>query len=136
MLRGIARIFTHRWAGIGWCLVAMAFAATFAVSTVHSRHKEDFLRGRIAALATHDASQLQAELVSCRATVRTYSAAAYAAGAPRGGARPGETTQIKAVRGDPNSVAAQLVGTPPAGFDVCARMESADRAVLSALDHR
>jgi hypothetical protein len=135
MLRGIARIFTHRWAGFAWCLVAVAFAAAFADSRLDARQKEDFLRGRIAALASHDASQLEAQLVSCRATVRSYSAS-VSTERPHGAAQPGEATQVKAVRGDPRAVAAQLAGTPPAGFDVCARMESADRAVLSALDRR
>jgi hypothetical protein len=134
MFRGIARIVTHRWAGLAWCLVAVAFAGAFAAGRLQARQKEDFLRGRIAALAAHDASQLEAQLVSCRATVRSY-AAAVSADAPRA-ARPGEATQVKAVHGDPRTVAAQLAGTPPAGFDVCARMESADRAVLSTLDRR
>jgi hypothetical protein len=135
MLRGIARIVTHRWAGLAWCLVAVAFAGAFAQSRLQARQNEDFLRGRIAALAAHDASQLEAQLVSCRATVRSYSASA-SADAPRAAVRPGETTQVKALRGDPRAVAAELARTPPAGFDVCARMESADRAVLSALDRR
>ena len=135
MLRGIARIFTHRSAGLAWCLIAVAFAGAFVESRLQARQKEEFLRGRIAALASHDATQLEAQLVSCRATVRSYSAQA-SEGPTRGAARPGETTAIKAVRGDPGAVAAQLAGTPPAGFDVCARMESADRAVLSALDRR
>jgi hypothetical protein len=134
MLRGIARIVTDRWAGLFWCLVAVAFAGAFADSRLQARQKEDFLRGRIAALATHDASQLEAQLVSCRATVRSYSAAVSTDAARA--ARPGETTRARAIHGDPRTVAAQLADTPPAGFDVCARMESADRAVLGALDRR
>ncbi|MDB5419474.1 MAG: hypothetical protein JWP50_2893 [Phenylobacterium sp.] len=135
MLRGIARIFMDKGAGVVWSLVALGLATTLAATTLKSHHKEDFLRGRIAALATHDASQLQAELVSCRATVRSY-AAAMSASTSRGEPQPGRTTQIKATREDPQGLAAELAGTPPVGFDVCARMESADQAVLKALDRR
>jgi hypothetical protein len=135
MYRGISRIVTHRSAGVVWSLAALGLATALAVTTVQARHKEDFLRGRIAALASHDASQLQAELVSCRATVRSY-AAAVTASAPRGAIQPGAATKVSAARQDPRDVAAQLAGTPPAGFDVCARMESADQAVLKALDRR
>jgi hypothetical protein len=130
MLRGIARIFTHRYAGALWSLAAVSLATALAVTTVQAHRKEDFLRGRIAALATHDASQLQAELVSCRATVNSYAAAATVSG------QPGRATRVKDVHGDPARVAADLARTSPAGFDVCARMESADRAVLKALDRR
>ena len=135
MFRGIGRIVTHKGAGVAWSLVALGLATALVMVTLQSRRNEDFLRSRIAALATHDASQLQAELVSCRSTVKAY-AAAVTASAPRGEIPPGRTTQIKATRDDPRGLAAELAGTPPAGFDVCARMESADQAVLKALDRR
>lgn len=135
MLRGIARIFTHRFAGVAWSLAALGLAVALVSTTLHARTKEDFLRGRIAALATHDASQLQAELVSCHATVHTY-AAALSASAPRGEARPGQTTRVASTGGGPARMAAELAGNSPAGFDVCARMESADRAVMKSLDRR
>jgi hypothetical protein len=129
MLRGIARILGHRLAG--WtCAAALAgLAVALAVSGAHTRRDAEFLKGRIAALATHDAGQLQAELTSCRATSRAY-AAALSASAPRaeGPRRP------KLVSA--NAAADELVANPPAGLDVCARMESADRAVLSSLDRR
>jgi hypothetical protein len=132
MVGGITRIFSHRAAGPLWCGVALLLALALAVTSFEARRKEDFLRGRIAALASHDASQLQAELVSCRATVRSYTAAMSASG-PRGQAQPGETTRV---RSSPGEIAEQLAANPPAGFDVCARMESADQAVLKALDRR
>jgi hypothetical protein len=135
MLRGISRIVTHGSAGLGWSLVAVGLATALVVTNVQSHRKEDFLRGRIAALASHDASQLQAQLVSCHATVRSYAAAMSVSG-PRGEAQPARTTQVKATRGDPASLAAELADNSPAGFDVCARMESADQAVLKALDRR
>jgi hypothetical protein len=55
------------------------------------------------------------------------------ASGPRGEAQPGTTTKVEAT---PGKVAEQLAANPPAGFDVCARMESADQAVLRALDRR
>ena len=125
---GITRIFSHRAAGPLWCALAVVLACALAVTSLQARRKEEFLRGRIAALATHDASQLQAELVSCRATVRSY-AAAMSASAPRN--EPG--TGTTKVASSPGQVAAALAANPPAGFDVCARMESADAAVLSTL---
>jgi hypothetical protein len=132
MVSGIARIFSHRAAGPVWCGVSLVLAGALAVTGLEARRKEEFLRGRIAALASHDASQLQAELVSCRATVRSYSAA-MTASAPRVEAAPGQTTKVAS---SPGQVAAELAANPPAGFDVCARMESADQAVLKALDRR
>lgn len=128
----LPRIFSHRAAGPLWCGVALVLAVTLGLTSLQAHRKEAFLRGRIAALASHDASQLQAELVSCRATVHSYAAAMTASG-PRGPAMPGQTTQVHAT---PGEVAEQLASTSPAGFDVCARMESADQAVLKALDRR
>lgn len=135
MFGGITRIFTHRAAGIAWCLTALALASALGATTAQSHRNEAFLKARIAALATHDASQLQAELVSCRATVKSYAAAMSASG-PRDEARPGHAMPVKADAQDPKALAAELANTPPAGFDVCARMESADQAVLRALDRR
>lgn len=132
MVRGFSRMMSHRAAGPLWCAVALVLAFTLGVTSLQARRKEEFLRERIAALASHDASQLQAELVSCRATVRSYAAAMSASG-PRGQAPPGQTTKVRAT---PGQLAEQLAANPPAGFDVCARMESADQAVLKALDRR
>jgi hypothetical protein len=132
MFRGIARILGHRLTGWACAAAAGGLVVALAVSGAQTRREAAFLRGRIAALATHDAGQLQAELASCQATSRSY-AAALAASAPR--AAPAlKTTRVKLASGD--AVAAELVSNPPAGVDVCARMESADQAVLKALDRR
>ena len=132
MLRGMGRIVSHRAAGWVCAAVTVGLAAALAVTTAETRRDEQLLRSRIAALATHDASQLQAQLVSCHASNRAY-AAALAVAAPRAAETP-HATKIKAVGGD--AMAASLVSNPPAGFDVCARMESADQAVLKTLDRR
>ncbi|THD80984.1 MAG: hypothetical protein E7812_06155 [Phenylobacterium sp.] len=132
MLRGIARIVSHRTAGWAFAAATVGLAVALAVTTAETRRDEQLLRNRIAALATHDASQLQAQLGSCHASNRAY-AAALSAAAPRAGDTP-HTMRVKAVGGD--ATAASLVSNPPAGFDVCARMESADQAVLKTLDRR
>lgn len=135
MLRGIARIFTHRAAGAAWCLAALSLGAALVLTNLQARQKEDFLRGRISALASHDATRLEAELVSCRATVRTYGAALSASSA-HAETQPGKTTRVSDHQTDPDKLAADLTRNSPAGFDVCARMESADQAVLKALGRR
>jgi len=129
MLRGIARILGHRLAGWTCAAAACGLAVALAASADQSRRDAEFLRGRIAALASHDGGQLQAELASCRATSRAY-AAALSASAPRAA----DARRPKLVSA--NAAAAELVSNPPAGLDVCARMESADRAVLNTLDRR
>ena len=48
------------------------------------------------------------------------------------GPRDGALTRV-AEAGPPGDAARRLVSQQPAGFDVCARMESADQAVLSSL---
>ena len=130
MLRGIARLLGHRLAGWTCAAAATGLAVALAVSGTQTRRDAEFLRGRIAALATRDAGHLQAELASCRATSRTY-AAALSASAPRA-AEAGRRRKLASG----NTAAAELVSNPPAGIDVCARMESADRAVLNTLDRR
>jgi hypothetical protein len=131
---GNARIVGHRAAGWVACAVAVGLAGAMAVTTSQARREAALLRGRIAELASHDASRTQAELVSCRASLRSY-AAAMAASAPRPPPRP-RAVPVDARRDDPRAVAAHLANTPPAGLDVCARMESADEAVMNTLDRR
>lgn len=135
MQSAVTRIFTHRAAGTVWSLIAVVLAIALAVTNEHARRKEDFLRGRIAALAAQDSTKLQGELVSCRASVRTYEAQLTAAGA-EARAQPGHATPVRSARHDPDQAAAELANTSPAGFDVCARMESADRAVMKTLSRR
>lgn len=130
MFRGIVQTLTNRRAGPVASLAALALAIALAVTTTQAQKEQDFLRARIAALAAQDASQVQTELASCRAAVRTYAAAAADAGARQ------EPQQAAAGSRKPSELAAELVRTPPAGFDVCARMESADQAVLRSLEPR
>lgn len=129
MLGGIARVFSHRAAGPLWFGVACLLAAALVATSLGARRNEAFLRDRIAALADQDASQLKTELVSCRATVHSYAAAITASAA-----RDRERARTAAnANASPTQLAAELAANPPAGFDGCARMESADQAVLRAL---
>ena len=132
MMRAISRALSHPRTGPIASLAAITLAGALAGTMVKAHQQESFLKARIAALAAHDASTLQAELVSCRATVRSYAVQAAAS-------RPGVATAgTRAPRGpgDRRRLAADLVETPPAGVDVCARMESADQAVMKALDRK
>lgn len=129
MLGGIARVIHHRRAGPVASGLSLVLAVALAATGYRAHERERFLMARIDGLAAHDASQLQAELVSCRATVKSYAAEAAAARPAPAGA---SALQVAAVR-DRSKLAAELVSTPPAGIDVCARMESADRAVMKTL---
>ena len=129
MMRAISRAFSHPRTGAIASLAAVALAGALAGTMVKADRQERFLKARIAALAAHDASALQSELISCRATVRSYAAQAAA---PQRAIGAGATVARDA--GARRRLAAELVDTPPAGVDVCARMESADQAVMRALD--
>src|ERR1700760_2561874 len=109
MLRGIARIVSHGGAGWTCAAAAVGLTAAMAVSTAETRRDEQLLRNRIAALATQDASQRQAELTSCHASNHAYAAAL--ASAPRIAEAAPHTPRIKAVGGD--AMAASLVSHPP-----------------------
>ena len=132
MLRGVSRLITRPAAGPIASLAAIALAGALAGSLVKAHEEERFLKARIAALATRDASALQGELVSCGAAPRSYGDQAAAARPALGAVGP------RAVRNPTGrrELAAELVARPPAGIDLCARMESADQAVMKALDRK
>jgi len=83
MMRAISRAFSHPRTGAIASLAAVALAGALAGTMVKADRQERFLKARIAALAAHDASALQSELISCRATVRSYSAQSAPAQRPR-----------------------------------------------------
>jgi hypothetical protein len=130
-MRAIYRALSHPRTGPIATLVAVTLAGALAGSLVKAQREEGFLKARIAALAAHDASDLEAQLVSCRASVRRYAIEAAAPSVAAAQPRVRVTGP-----GERNRLAAGLVGTPPAGVDVCARMESADQAVMQALDQK
>jgi hypothetical protein len=90
-------------------LVATSLSAT---------RTEASLRARIAELAAQDArtgAVLRAKLVACEAVP------------------PAPDTADQITHANVQARAQRLAGREPQGFDVCARMESADRAVLETL---
>jgi hypothetical protein len=102
--------------------VALVLAGGLAASTVHAHKTEAALKAQVTALAgRNEQAELrwQAKLSACRTD------AAAPATAPSGG----RLTRVE----DGDAVADRLANQGPAGFDVCARMEAADAAVLASL---
>ena len=119
MLRTVLQAFTGPVAGpVGFMLALMLCAALVATS-VSARRTEQGLRHRIETLAAENQRNglaLHARLAACEG--------GPADAANRRMATAGLTPQQRAQR---------LAAKEPVGFDVCARMESADRAVLETL---
>jgi hypothetical protein len=111
--------FTSPLAGPVGFLLAIAMCALLVVTTTMARQNEAILRARIAALSAENVKTgmvLHARLAACE-------------GAPADLARAREANANTSAE----TRAQRLAGSGPAGFDVCARMESADRAVLETL---
>jgi hypothetical protein len=118
MFRTLIQAFTSPVAGpVGFAL-AIAMCAMLITTVVAAQRNETVLRGRVAALTAENQRNglaLHARLAACE-----------------GG--PADLARIRATNASqsPEQRAQRLSGEP-AGFDVCARMESADRAVLETL---
>lgn len=95
--------------------LSLFLAGALAVTWTSARKTEARLTSRIA--------ELSREL----AEARTLQAACAAPGEARAPVIAVADTK------NPTHLAERLASEPPAGFDVCARMESADQAVLSTL---
>jgi hypothetical protein len=119
MLRTIMQAFMSPVAGPVGFVLAIAMCALLVVTSLVAQQNEDVLRHRISLLAAENARTglvLHARLAACE-------------GAPADVARVRQAN----ANATPEDRARQLAGTEPVGFDVCARMESADRAVLESL---
>ena len=118
MLRSLVGAFTHPLAGpIGFGL-ALFLCVLLVGTSISASHTEARLRARILQLAHDDArtgALLSARLSACES------------------AQPAPSTQEAAIGGTAQARAQQLASRSPQGFDVCARMEAADRAVLESL---
>ena len=118
MLRTFVQAFTSPVAGpVGFAL-AVAMCAMLAVTAIAAERNEASMRTRIEALTAENQRNgiaLHARLAACE-------------GGPADLARNRATNASLS----PEERAQRLTGEP-AGFDVCARMESADRAVLETL---
>jgi len=120
MTGSLRRALTSRTAGPVASVAALAMAALLAVSWSGWQAERAALRGRIAELTQQsDRSQAlwRAQLSACHA----------AAGAERLTQATYEPPQ------EAKDAARRLLTQQPEGIDVCARMESADQAVLSTL---
>ncbi|WP_293905095.1 hypothetical protein [Phenylobacterium sp.] len=100
--------------------IAMALAVALGVASAGWETRRARYEARIVELsqaAERNQVSLRTELASCRAAgeARQLTAAEYAA------------------KGPPPDGAKRLLEQQPEGIDACARMESADRAVLSNL---
>jgi hypothetical protein len=113
-VRGLAT----RWLALAAILVVAALGAALIVTSLTAAKTETALRARIAELVRENrqiGAVWGAKLAACEV------------GAVQG---PGRVTAAELT----NEARAQaLAKNAPEGFDVCARMESADRAVLETL---
>ncbi len=118
MLRTFLNAFTSPVAGpVGFAL-SIAMCALLVVTVVAAQRNETAMRARIEALTAENQRNgvaMHARLAACE-----------------GG--PADLARIRTANASltPEQRAQRLTGEP-AGFDVCARMESADRAVLETL---
>jgi hypothetical protein len=118
MLRTFVQAFTSPVAGpVGFAL-SVAMCAMLVVTAISAERNETSMRARIEALTAENQRNgvvLHARLAACE-----------------GG--PADLARMRTANGamTPEQRAQRLTGEP-AGFDVCARMESADRAVLETL---
>jgi hypothetical protein len=122
MLRTLFQAFTNPVAGpVGFAL-SLALCAMLVVTAVSASQNEAMLRSRISALTVENQRNglaLHARLAACE-------------GGPAELERNRLTTASTSTSANVDARAERLSGEP-VGFDVCARMESADRAVLETL---
>ncbi|RAK58725.1 hypothetical protein DJ021_02365 [Phenylobacterium hankyongense] len=122
MLARIRQALTSRTAGPLATTVAVVLAVLLAASMTSAWRTEEVLNARVAKLVgqlNDSGSYWRARAVSCEAVA--------------GGQRGSGAIRVAAGKEGDDAAAARLAKEPPAGFDVCARMESADAAVLSTL---
>jgi hypothetical protein len=120
MFRRLIQAFTHPFAGPLGFGVALVLCGLLVATSLTAARTEAHLRARIAQLSAQDArtgALLHAKLAACEGAL------------PAEGAAAPDGTKVASVE----ARAARLAGREPQGFDVCARMESADRAVLETL---
>lgn len=121
MMESLKRVLTSRMAGPIASAAALAMAALLAVSWTAWQADRTMLERRIAELnqqAERSQSLWRAQLSACHAAAGSEDRLTEAAYEPSG---------------DLKDAARRLLTQQPEGIDVCARMESADQAVLSTL---
>lgn len=116
------QILTRPAAGPAFAALSLALAVALGFSLAESHRSRTILVERTLELSR----ALDAE---------RSAAALQSASCPSAGAAQPDAIRIadRAPSPDAAAVAARLTAEPPAGFDGCARMESADQAVLATL---
>lgn len=120
----LQRVLTHRVTTLAAATAALVMAVLLAISWSTWTAQRTALERRITALSAQSErskSLWQAQLSACQAGAGgplTTEAAYEASGQPHG---------------DRSAATQRLLDEQPEGIDVCARMESADQAVLSTL---
>ncbi len=109
---------TGRWLALAAVLAIVALGLALTVTSLSAARTEAALRHQIA------------ELVRQHRKAGAVWAAKLASCEMAGNAGPGRVTNAAL---SPTERARELARTSPAGFDVCARMESADEAVMETL---
>lgn len=121
MIARVLKSFTSPAAGPTATLVAIAFAAVLGISWAQQARERAAFEARLGDLS----KKANAASVYWKAR---YSACEASVGAQ--GPRDGALTKVaEGQSGD----AMNRLSHEPAGFDVCARMEAADQAVLASL---
>jgi uncharacterized membrane-anchored protein len=112
----LLRAVSSRYVGLVACIGVIVLGVALMATVVQASRAEAAFRARIAALTrqAEEAAYWRARLSSCE----------LAAAEGRKVAETGLSAKERARR---------LAQNEPAGFDVCARMESADQAVLGTL---
>jgi hypothetical protein len=119
MLRTMMRAFMSPVAGPVGFVLAVAMCALLVATVLAAQHNEEALQARIVTLTAENqrnALVLHARLAACE-----------------GGPADQAAARAASANATPEERAQRLAGNEPVGFDVCARMESADRAVLESL---
>jgi hypothetical protein len=119
MIRTLLQAFMSPVAGPVGFVLALAMCGLLVVTTIVAQQNEATLRARIAVLTAENVKNemvLHARLAACE-------------GGPADLAR----SRLTNANATTDERAQRLTGREPVGFDVCARMESADRAVLESL---
>ena len=121
MLGSFVRALTSRVAGPVATATAIVLAVLLAVTWTAAERTRAQLESQVTVLTrqAEGAAGWQARLASCEAT--------------RAGMARGLHAASNSAGGTPEERARRLAAEAPAGFDVCARMESADQAVLNTL---
>ena len=119
MIRNLLQAFMSPVAGPVGFVLALAMCGMLVATTIVAQQNEATLRARIAVLTAQNVKNemvLHARLAACE-------------GGPADLAR----SRLSNAKATTDERAQRLTGREPVGFDVCARMESADRAVLESL---